>query len=67
LKFPAEALALLRRDRLDVLGRPGALLQASAPLEDLLLGPVVVRDPRPDVVVTSVFRHTYYILAEAIT
>jgi hypothetical protein len=44
LKFPAEPLALLRRDRLDVLGRPGVLLQASAPLEELLLGPLVVRD-----------------------
>jgi hypothetical protein len=58
LKLPAEPLALLRRDRLDVFrpapglvedagdraDRPGALLQASVPLEDLLFRPVVVRD-----------------------
>jgi hypothetical protein len=71
LKYPAEPLALLRGDRLDVLGpapglvedegdgadRPRALLQASVPLEELLPRPVVVRDARPGVVVTSVVCH----------
>jgi hypothetical protein len=58
LKLPAETLALLRRDRLDIFRPapgfiedegdraygPGVLLQASVPLEDLLPRPVVVRD-----------------------
>ena len=73
LKFPAEPLALVGRDRLDVF-RPapglvedvgdradglGGLFQAAAPLEDLLFRPVEVWDVGPGVVVTSV-NHTYY-------
>jgi hypothetical protein len=74
LKFPAEPLALVGRDRLDVF-RPapglvedvgdrsyslGGLLQAAAPLEYLLFRPVEVRDGGPGVVATSVIHHTYY-------
>src|SRR5262249_18050921 len=65
LKLPAEPLALLRRDRLNMLGPaprlvedegdgadgPGALLQPAVALEELLLRPVAVRDLLPGVMI----------------
>jgi hypothetical protein len=58
LKFLPELLALVGRDRFDMIGsapgfiedevdrsdRPGVILQASVPLEDLLFRPLVIRD-----------------------